>query len=377
MTEELITALSRIRWFRVVARSSAFGYKPSPIRDIRQIAQDLGARYLLEGSVRKSGDRIRLTAQLIDGDTTHQLWTKRYDREASDIFAMQDDLTESLIASVEPELDKAERERARAKRPENLNAWDLYQRGTWHLYKRTKEHLVEAEHLFQRALDGDPGLVPALSAATEVHVLRVLFGFAEDPAFHRREALRLARSAVELDAQDARAHCALGRAYSANREQEAAIPHLRTAISLNPSFAWAQYLLGAAYTYSGRASEGIPYLQVAIRQNPHDPYVSRFMACLAEAYMFLGQDEQAVEWAQQSLRQPTAVHFTGHTVLAAALGHLGRIEEAQRVLDALYSQWPHFTLPLMARSFSLNHAEYWRRYVNGLHKAGLSDSASD
>jgi adenylate cyclase len=276
---------------------------------------------------------------------------------------------------VEPELDKAERERARAKRPENLNAWDLYQRGLWHLYKRTKDDLVEAEGLFQQALESDPSLVPALCAATEVHVLRVLFGFADDPTFHRREALRLARSAVELDHQDARAQSALGRAYSASREHEAAIPHLKTAIALNPSFAWAQYLLGAALTYSGQALAGIPHLELAIKQNPHDPYVSRFMACLAEAHMFLGEDERAVEWAQQSLRQPTAVHFTGHTALAAALGHLGRSEEAQGVLSALHAQWPHFTLALMVRSFSLKHPAYWSRYLEGLNKAGLTDSS--
>jgi len=376
ITEDLITALSRIRWFRVVARSSAFGYKPPSLRDVRQIAHDLGARYLLKGSVRKAGDRVRLTAQLIDGETTDQIWTKRYDREATDLFAMQDDLTESLIASVEPELDKAERDRARARRPENLNAWDLYQRGLWHLYKRTRDDLAEAEHLFRQALASDPSLAPALCAASEVHVLRVLFGFADDPAFHRREALRLARSAVELDNQDARAQCALGRAYSAAREHEAAIPHLKTALALNPSFAFAHYLLGVAYTYSGQAGEGIPHLQLALTQNPYDPYVSRFLACLAEAHMFLGDDQKAVECAQQSLRQPTAVHYTGHTALAAALGHLGHTEEAGRVLIALHDQWPHFTLALMARSFSLNHPAYWVRYMDGLKKAGLSDSSA-
>jgi adenylate cyclase len=375
ITEDLITALSRIRWFRVVARSSAFGYKPPPTRDTRQIAHDLGARYLLEGSVRKAGDRVRLTAQLIDGETTHQIWTKRYDRDTADIFAMQDDLTESLIASVEPELDKAERERARAKRPENLNAWDLYQRGVWHLHKRSNDDLIEAERLFQQALDSDPGLVPALCAATEVHVLRVLFGFADDPGYHRAQALRLARSAVELDDQDARAQCTMGRAYSANRDHQAAIPYLKTAINLNPSSAWAHYLLGVALTYSGRANEAIPHLHLAIKQNPHDPYVSRFMACLAEAQMFLGQDEQAVEWAQQSLRQHTAVHYTGHTVLAAALGHLGRVEEAQKVLHALHVQWPHFSLALMVRSFSLNHPEFWARYLDGLNRAGLTQNS--
>src|SRR5829696_8353039 len=270
ITEDVITALTRMRWFHVVARNSVFGYKRSA-RDIRQVARDLGASYVLEGSVRRGGARLRLTAQLIDGANGIHVWAKRYDRELHDIFEVQDDLTESIVAAVEPELGKAERERARAKRPESLSAWDLCQRGLWHLYRRTKQDFGEAQTLLERALQVDGTLVAALCGLSEVHVLQVLFGLADNPAAHRDEAMRLARRAVELDDRNPLAHCALARAHVVAHEHEAAIPDAEAALTLNPTLAWAQYLLGLCHVYSGRVREGIPCLQSAINLSPHDP----------------------------------------------------------------------------------------------------------
>lgn len=175
MTEDIITSLTRIRWFHVVARNSVFGYKRQA-RDIRRVAHDLGATYVLEGSVRKAGERLRLTAQLIDGGTGNHIWAQRYDRELNDIFAVQDDLTGSIVATVEPELSKAERDRARS-RASNLTAWDLYQKGVWHLYRRRHADLSEALRLFDSALMLEPELVPALCAASEAYYFRIVFGY--------------------------------------------------------------------------------------------------------------------------------------------------------------------------------------------------------
>jgi TolB-like protein len=166
VTEDIITALSRIRWFFVIARQSTFAYKGRSV-DVRAVAKDLGVKYVLEGSVRKAGNRIRVTAQLIDGKAGKHVWASRYDREYEDVFAVQDEIAETIVGAVEPELGKAERERAKAKRPENLDAWDLYQRGLWHLYRYTKEDLEEAKRLFRRAAELDPGLGVAFSGLAE------------------------------------------------------------------------------------------------------------------------------------------------------------------------------------------------------------------
>jgi adenylate cyclase len=152
ITEDLITALSRIRWFFVIARNSCFAYKGQS-SDVRDVARRLGVAYVLEGSVRKAGNRVRITAQLIDGGSGNHVWAQRYDRDLADIFAVQDEITSTLVGAIEPELGKAERERARAKRPDDLRAWDLYQRGLWHAYKRTREDLAEAQHLFRQAIE--------------------------------------------------------------------------------------------------------------------------------------------------------------------------------------------------------------------------------
>ncbi len=161
ITEDLIMALSQVRWFFVTARNSCFAYQ-GQASDVRKVARELGVAYVLEGSVRRSGARIRITAQLIDGSTGNHLWAHRYDRDLKDIFAVQDEITETLVGAIEPELGRAERERARAKRPDDLKAWDFYQRGLWHTYKRTREDLVDARQMFEQAIAIDPGLSPSL-----------------------------------------------------------------------------------------------------------------------------------------------------------------------------------------------------------------------
>jgi len=373
ITEDLITALTRIRWIHVVARNSVFGYNRKA-QDVRQAACDLQATYVLEGSARRETSRVRLTAQLTDGATGTHIWAKRYDRALEDIFAVQDDLTESIFAAVVPELGAAERERARAKRPESLTAWDWYQRGMSHLYRRTKYDVSEAERLFNLALELDNTLVPALCALSEVHYFQTFFGQSSEVAFHRMEAKRLADRAVNLDNQDPGAYCALARANMMSGDHGTASSYAETALALNPASALALYLLGMSHLYDGRANEGLPHIESAIRLSPHDQYAGRFMAAIAEGNLFLGEYEKALEWARRSIRQPrSSLTSRREAALAAALAQLGCIDEARLVVQELLREWPGLTICLLCQPVPPMNREYLDRYVEGLKKAGLPE----
>jgi adenylate cyclase len=356
-----------------VARNSVFGYNRRA-QDVRQAARDLQATYVLEGSARRETSRVRLTAQLTDGATGTHIWAKRYDRALEDIFAVQDDLTESIFAAVVPELGAAERERARAKRPESLTAWDWYQRGMSHLYRRTKYDVSEAERLFNLALELDNTLVPALCALSEVHYFQTFFGQSSEVAFHRLEAKRLADRAVNLDNQDPGAYCALARANMMSGDHGTASSYAETALALNPASALALYLLGMSHLYDGRANEGLPHIESAIRLSPHDQYAGRFMAAIAEGNLFLGEYEKALEWARRSMRQPrSSLTSRREAALAAALAQLGCIDEARLVVQELLREWPGLTISLLCQPLPPMNREYLDRYVEGLRLAGLPE----
>ena len=356
-----------------MARNSVFGYNRKA-RDVRQVARDLQATYVLEGSARRETNRVRLTAQLTDGATGTHIWAKRYDRALEDIFALQDDLTESIFAAVVPELGEAERERARAKRPESLTAWDWYQRGMSHLYRRTKYDVSEAERLFSLALNLDNNLVPALCALSEAHFFQTFFGPRSEVPFHRSEAKRLADRAVNLDNRDPGAYCALARANMISGDHRTASAYAETALALNPTSALALYLLGISHLYDGRANEGLPHLEAAIRLSPHDEYAGRFMAAIAEGNLFLGEYEKALEWARRSIRQPrSSLTSRREAALAASLAQLGCIDEARLVVQELLREWPSLTIDLLCQPLPLMNREYLDRYVGGLRLAGLPE----
>ena len=284
ITEDIITALSRIRRFFVIARHSTFAYKgTSP--DVRQVAKELGVRYLLEGSVRKAARRVRISAQLIEGTTGNHVWAERYDRDLEDVFAVQDEITQTVVSAIEPELVKSELHRARIKPPENLHAQDCYYRGMWHLYRRTKEDYTEARRLFERSTELDPNFGPAFVGIVETYRQQSIAGYTQRDS---ESAFRAARKAVELDDADSSAHLALGDVYVTEGDAVAAIAEYETAIQLNPSFAWAYHNLGAVLTHSGRAEEGIAYLHTALRLSPKDTLSSpRVPGRLSAAHLYL------------------------------------------------------------------------------------------
>jgi adenylate cyclase len=369
ISEDLITALSRIRWFFVIARNSSFAYKgQSP--DIREVARALGVAYVLEGSVRKAGNRVRVTAQLIDGLSGNHVWAQRYDRELEDIFAVQDEITATLVGAIEPELGKAERERARANRPEDLHAWDLYQRGLWHTYKRTKVDLAEAQNLFRQAIEIDPQMARAYAAAEEAFFFQFVGGYGDTGAGAKTDALRFAEKAVELDGQDAFNHYALGRGLTLVRRHDKAVFELRKAVELDPNFAQAHYALGMALATSGHPEDSLPHIDLAMRLSPQDPYFGQFLVRKAEACLFLGRLEEAIEAAERSLREPN-IQWSRWAILAAAQAHLGRMEDAKRSIEGLHAFRPDVDLAFIREYWPIAGAGALNCLLEGLRKAGL------
>ncbi len=371
ITEDIITALSRIRQFFVIAANSTFAYKgTSP--DVRQVSKELGARYILEGSVRKSANRVRISAQLIDGTTGNHVWAERYDRDLEDVFAVQDEITQTVVGSIEPELLKSELHRARIKPPENLQAQDCYYRGMWHLNRRTKEGFTEARRLFERATELDPNIGPAHGGIVETYFHQRTSGYTERDS---ESVFRAARKAVELDDEDSRAHFALGLAYMTEGDAAAAIAEYETAIQLNPSSAWAYHHLGSVLTRSGRVEEGIPYLHTALRLSPKDTLSSpRVHARLSAVHLYLKQHEEAVAWGKEATRRAN-INWPPYAYLISALGHLGRVDEARRVQEELKRAHPDITLTLTftRERQTVLDPDYLSHYLEGLRKAGVPE----
>ncbi len=372
ITEDIITALSRIRQFFVIARNSTFAYKgTSP--DVRRVAKDLGVRYVLEGSVRKAASRVRISAQLIEGTTGKHLWAERYDRGLEDVFAVQDEITQTVVGTIEPELAKAERERAKAKKPENLDSWDLYQRGMYHVQKRTKENLDEAQPLFERAIELNPTFGAAFSGLALNYMFFVINGLTDSPEDHRGKALLAARRAVELDDEDALARAVLGYVHYGRREHEEAISDLQIALDLNPSSALAHLWLGTSLLGKfGKAEEAISHFDMAIHLSPHDPFLGPTMSRFALAHFCLGDYEQTVEYARKALRYPMT-QFRANVWLVSALAHLGRNEEAKRAFAELLRRRPDFTWSLFKEGFPDTFPDLVARILEGLRKAGVPE----
>lgn len=371
ITEEIITALSRVRWFFVIARGSTFAYRSRDL-DPGAIARELGVRYILTGSVRRAGDRIRVTAKLIDGSNGSSVWARSYDRALSDIFAVQDEITQTIVGGIEPELGRAERERARVKHRDSVDAWSIYQRGMTHLYRYTQEDLALARRLFAEALAIDAELGPAYSATAEAYYYEVVYGFAASPDDNRERAIEVAQKAVALDRDDAGAHCTLGRTRYLRREYAAAISELELALDLNPSLALAHYGLGAAFVFSGRPREAFPHLESAIRLSPQDPNMGSYLARMAEAKYLVGEDEAAVRFALRALAQPS-FQWSRYAILIAALGQLGRVDEAQRYLAEVTRKRPNFSVAFVRTMHPFSRDMGIDRYYEGLRKAGVPE----
>ena len=338
MVEEITTAVSRIRWLFVIARSSSFVYKGHAV-DIRQVSRELGVRYVLEGSVRKSGTRVRVTAQLIDAVGGTHLWADRYDREINDIFAVQDDIAATVAAIIEPTLTEAEQQRALRKPPERLDIWETWQRGMWHFHKFGAAGNKTAQQYFRQTIDLDPTFAPGhYSHALAVFCDYLLYStrpYAEVAALPLDEA----RHAVTLDERDAMAHAVLALQIVARGESEQAIAEARAAVALNPNNAFALSILGDALGYGGYPREALEQLRRAIRASPHDPLIWLWKYWIG-AFQFFARDFAA---AAETLTEVTRLRpdWSGPLVyLVGAQAMLGRVDATRQALEHMRARFP-------------------------------------
>jgi adenylate cyclase len=372
IAEDLITDLSKIRWFFVIARNSTFTYKGQAI-EVRQVSHELGVRYVLEGSIRKSGDRVRISAQLIDATTGQNVWAERYDREVEDIFELQDEMTQTIVAAVEPELGAFERDRALRTPPQSLDAWKTYQRGLWHLWSFTERDNTEALRLLRRARELDPNFAAAYAYEGYSHFLNVILGYTNTPGESLKAALAAAKKAATLDDKEPAAYLTLGRVHMMQGEHDTSIAELEVSLKLNPSFAPAYFALGFALALAGRFEEALGALANAIRFNPRDPLMWAIKAINSLTYTLLHQYEAAAEWARQSIREPRAVGYWPYAVLASALGNLGQIEEARSAVDEALRLKPDLSLSYLEKTLPTKQPGGLQPYLDGLRKAGLRE----
>jgi adenylate cyclase len=369
IVEEIITALSRIRWLFVIARNSSFIYKGKAV-DVKQVGRELGVRYVLEGSVRKGGGRIRITAQLIDAPTGSHLWADRYDRDLTDIFAVQDEITASVSTVIEPALGEAERQRVMHKSPANLDAWEAYQRGLWHFYKYRADENKIAQTFFHRAIEIDTNFAPghysfALAQSHDVWLYSAL-SWVEVTG----RGLEQAQIAVALDDKDSMAHAILSFMQQLRGEWESAIAEGRAAISLNPNSVWSMMAIGVALGWGGYQKEGIDYLRRAMRASPHDPMIWFWTFWTGIFQYFLGEYEAAVDSMRAVIRVGAVLDAYATRWLATALAQLGRVTEAKAELDKAIVLSPVFFDRFVRQRPPWFRPEDYARAMEGLRKAG-------
>ena len=371
MAEDIITALSRHRSLFVIARNSTFAYKgQSP--DLRKVAAELGVRYVLEGSVRKGGNRVRITAQLIEGESGNHIWAERYDRTLDDIFAVQDEMTQAITARIGPEIDQAERDRARTLPPENLDAWENYQRGLWHLYRFNAADNAVAQRLFRRATELSNTFAPAHAGLTHALYYAYMHGHTGDRQATLDEAYTTGRAAVAADERDADTHFALGRIQYLRQETAASLKELETAINQNPSFAHAYLGFGTALLYDSQCERCIEACDEAARLSPHDPLMWTILAVKAYGLIVLGRNPEAVEAAREAVRQPTAP-WTAYFALAVASGLAGNGEEAAAALADMLRLNRDFSTDNIRQVLPFRESAHADRFIEGLRLAGLED----
>lgn len=372
ITEDIITALSRNRSLLVIARNSTFAFR-NRSDDVRRIGRDLGAGYLVQGSVRRIGSRVRITAQLVETEGGRNIWAEQYDRAPDEIFEVQDEITATIAARLEPEVGGAERSRADKKPPQAFNAWDFFRLGTKHFYKSTADDNREAQRLFRRAIEVDPGLAEAYGFLSYAIVLSMIYFDAEPDDALLDEAVEIAKKGVALDERDAAVRFMYGRALLARGAYSNALGELEAAVELNPNLAVVYCGLGDSLAYEGRTSEAIPYFQRAVSLSPHDPMRWAFYSYGALAYLFAQQFELAEEWAHKATRVPNC-HYWGYAHRVAALGYLQRADETGVALTELRKINPNFNCNLARRRlFYLKDQSQIALYIDGLRRSGVPE----
>jgi TolB-like protein/class 3 adenylate cyclase/Tfp pilus assembly protein PilF len=378
IVEEIITGLARIRWLSVIARNSTLAYGGRTV-DVRQIGRELGARYVLEGSVRKEGNRVRVTGQLIDAITGAHLWADRFEGEVADLFDLQDKVTESVVGAIAPELQQAEIERARRKPTESLDAYDFFLRGMARkvadlaggLEQPTSEGTSEALRLFYGAIELDPDFASAHGMAALCYAQRKAFGWTSDPAREVAEAARLARAAIQAGKDDAVALATGGYVLAfVVHELETGVAAIERALMLNPNFAAAWLFLGWTKVWQCQSDLAIEHLERAMRLSPLGRGIAGMQAAVATAHFFAGRYDEASTWAGRLLREYPASH-PGLRIAVASNAAAGRTEEAKRTAARLLQLDPAFRVSKLKNSLGPYPPEAISKYEEAMRKAGL------
>jgi TolB-like protein/Tfp pilus assembly protein PilF len=371
IAEDLITRLSAWRDFPVIARNSSFTYKGKAV-DVKQVSRELGARYVVEGSVRRSENRIRITAQVVDATTGHHLWAETYNRELRDIFALQDEIIEAIVAAMYPELIRSEQQLAIRKEPQNLDAWDCVVRGEWHAFKLTREDNAKARSFFERATELDPAFARPFARLALTHVAEATFGWADSRARSIDEVNRLARRSLELDESESLAYVALAHAFRLAERPQEAIAAFERVVELNPNNARSYAHLGLFLSYTGRAEEAIAHLERAMRLSPKDQSFFMWLGSMGWAHFSKGRYEEAASWLERSRQRRPDFHIT-HRALAATYAQLDRLEEAQMALREDLRLEPDESISRIKAQLPEMDPTLLEPYLDGLRKAGMKE----
>ena len=372
MVEDIITALSRMRWLFVIARNSSFTYRGRVV-DVKQVGHELGVRYIIEGGVRKAADRVRITAQLIDTATGVHIWADRFDGGIEDVFDLQDRMTESIVAAIAPTLEQAEIERAKRKPTASLDAYDFFLRGMASFHQQTQEAIGEALGLFCKAIELDANYASAYAMAAWCYVWRRVNGRMSDRAQEYAEGARLARRAVEFGRDDAVALAWGGHAIGLLvGDLDSGIAFIERAKALNPNLAPAWYLGGYLRLWRGELDAAIAHLAHAMRLTPLAPEIFRMQCGMAFAHLFAGRFDDGSSWAHKSSRdRPNYLAAIGVTAASAALA--GRMEEARGAIQRLREIDPALRMSNLSDWLPIRRPEHFAKWSDGLRKAGLPE----
>jgi adenylate cyclase len=373
IAQDIITLLSKSRGLFVIAHNSTFSYKGHVI-EVKAVGRELGVRYVLEGSVRKAGNRVRVTAQLIEATTSGHIWAERYDRDLADIFAVQDEITTSVSTAILPALERSERERTARKPPDSLEAWECYHRGLWHFSKFEAAENTLALRFFGLALEFDPNFATAQAAmSSALRVQAAVFRPQTERPVLLPRSVEHAQRAIALDPSAAFGHSSLANALILLGRHEEAVAEADLAVNLDPNSPWAHFSLGYARAFGGRPQEAITPLMTAMRLSPFDPFMPAFLNVLARAYYWMGDYPAAVATARQLCRSfPN--YQNPYRTLIAALGQTGQVGEAQRVMaeamqrfgeDFRFHVGPLRAIPMEDRAEDREHM------LDGYRKAGV------
>jgi TolB-like protein len=372
VVEDIITALSRIRWLFVIARNSSFTYKGRAV-DVKQVGRELGVRYVLEGSVRKAANRVRITGQLIDATTGAHLWAERFEGSLDDVFELQDQVAASVVGAIAPKLERAEIARAKRKPTESLDAYDYYLRGMANVYQGSREAIDKAQPLFYKAIELDPDFASAYAMAAWCHFWRKINGWMIDRAQEIAEGARLARRAVALGRDDAGALARSGHALAhLVGDLDGGIALTDTALALNPNLAAAWFLGGFLRIWRGEPEDAIERFARAMRLSPVDSETYRMQAGTAMAHLLAGRFDAAASWAEKAFRDMPSF-LIAVSIIAASHALAGRIDEAQRAIHQVRALDPALRISGIADWLPFHRAGDLAMFADGLRRAGLPE----